>query len=177
MIIFVRHGQTDMNVQHLICGGKTDIPLNKKGVNQARVAAKKLKNCNIDVVFCSTMVRARQTAEEILKFHKKTPIFYDDRLIERDWGEFEKLHDSILPQNHWNLNAVLHKSIETFEDIYSRVADFYNEVAKKYPNKTILIVAHDGVAKVSRAYFQGFPEDKDLKVYSVNNAEVLKLSD
>jgi probable phosphoglycerate mutase len=63
-IYFVRHGETDWNVQGLIQGW-TDIPLNEKGHGQARAVARALtmvQEFSPDVGFVvSPMLRARQT--------------------------------------------------------------------------------------------------------------------
>ena len=63
-IYFVRHGETDWNVQGLIQGW-TDTPLNEKGHRQARSVASALANVrdfapDFDFVV-SPMLRARQT--------------------------------------------------------------------------------------------------------------------
>ncbi len=177
MILFVRHGQTEFNAKKIIAGGKSDVPLNETGRKQANQAAEKLKNVKIDVVFCSPMKRAKQTARAILKYHKDTPIFYDERLRERDWGEFDGKPDELLPQNFWHLETVLPESVEKVDMLYERLKSFYQEILDKYKNKTVLVVAHNGVARVSGLYFKGVPENKNLDLYSLDNAEIWQLTD
>ena len=87
MIYLTRHGQTDWNVQKKVMG-RCDVPLNEKGLEQAEETRKKLLDEDIDLIICSPLIRARKTAEVINK-GRNIKIIYDDRLIERDFGEFE----------------------------------------------------------------------------------------
>ena len=77
MIYFVRHGKTDYNKKNLLSGGDIDIPLNSEGKEQAKITANLLKDVKFDMVFCSPLIRAKKTCEEIMKFHKNIPIIYD----------------------------------------------------------------------------------------------------
>ena len=121
-LILVRHGQSKANEKRENQGSKNkwlDTPLTKKGKDQAKKVAERLKNENFTAIFCSKLKRAKQTAKQISKYHK-TKIIYDPRLNEK----FDK---------------------ESSEDFFKRVFSFFNEKHKKYNNKTILIIAHGGV--------------------------------
>ena len=45
---------------------------------------------------------------------------------------------------------------------------------EKYADKTILIVAHGGVAKIIKAHLYGMPEDQNLDNIKMNNCEILE---
>ena len=92
MIYIVRHGQTDWNKQKVM-QGQIDVPLNETGKEQARELGEKLKDIVFDHIFCSPLLRTRQTLEN-LKLKSNTRIIYDDRLKERNYGEFEKTKKS-----------------------------------------------------------------------------------
>ncbi|MGX1428958.1 broad specificity phosphatase PhoE [Cytobacillus horneckiae] len=64
MICLIRHGETDWNAQNRI-QGRTDIPLNGKGKQQAIQCGKYLALNDWDVIISSPLIRARQTAELI----------------------------------------------------------------------------------------------------------------
>ena len=176
MIYFVRHGQTDDNVNHIISGAKRDVPLNDVGILQAKTTARKIKDLKLDMIFCSPMRRAKQTLNEIVKFHKDVPVFFDDRLVERFHGVLEGQPDT--DANHWDMNhQVNYDGLESIEHMFSRVKNFYQEILDKYAGENILVVAHNGVGVLSLCYFHGFPKSGDLTEYFVDNLEVLTFKD
>jgi len=65
-LILVRHGESEWNAKGLWTG-LTDIGLSEKGKEEAREAAKSLKNIRIDLAYTSVLIRANQTLEEIRK--------------------------------------------------------------------------------------------------------------
>ncbi len=175
MIYFVRHGQTNDNLKFIISGSNRDVSLNENGKKQAKQTAEKLKDVKIDICFCSPMKRAKQTAKEILKFHKNVPIFFDERIKERNFGMLDGVVDEngILYSKNWDMKLDLTVTgMETIDEIYNRVKSFYDEILKKYPDKNILVVAHNGIARVSCCYFYGFPENGNLNIYEVDNSEI-----
>ena len=58
-----RHGQTDYNLERRWQGCSLDIGLNKKGIAQAEEMALNLQDKNLEIIFCSHLKRAHQTAE------------------------------------------------------------------------------------------------------------------
>ncbi len=80
-ILFVRHGQTDLNNPRRM-QGISDLELNEIGINQAEVVRKKLEKYNIDFIIVSPLKRAVQTAKIInTNMHKK--IIIDKRIIDQ----------------------------------------------------------------------------------------------
>ena len=86
-ITFVRHGQTEWNSLGKQ-QGKEDIPLNSRGIEQAKQTAQLLADRQFDRVYCSPLQRAKQTAQIICE-NRQIPIFYEPRIAERDMGEFQ----------------------------------------------------------------------------------------
>jgi 2,3-bisphosphoglycerate-dependent phosphoglycerate mutase len=91
-----RHGRTFYNEKHIFTGWK-DAKLSPKGLKDAEILAKKLKNKRIDLAFSSDLKRAKQTLNEVLKYHPKTKIILDKRLRERSYGKLEgKSHNQFI---------------------------------------------------------------------------------
>ena len=177
VIYYVRHGQTDQNKAKILTG-RTDVPINDLGIEQAKQTAEKLKAIKFDVVFCSPLLRARQTADIINKFHN-LPIEEDSRIIERDYGDYtQKSTSEIDRQISWNWYECDKKypNIESPKQIFERVKSFINMLKESYKDKNILVVAHSGVGRLFNVYFNGLPKDGDLLNSSLQNAEVAKFT-
>ena len=172
MIYLVRHGETDFN-RFSISQGQTDTSLNKTGLKQAEVLSKKLKNYHFDVVFCSTLTRATQTCDYIMKYHK-CPVFYDARLMEVCKGTLEKNKN---PHSVYvEFFADPHKfGGESEEDVFKRIKSFLKDL-KKHKNKDILIVSHGGVYKYIKHCLEKKDPKKDpLEKIDMDNCQIIEL--
>lgn len=97
-ILLTRHGQTEWNLLKKV-QGRADIELNKKGIQQAEETRDFLKNEKIDLILCSPLKRALQTAE-IINQGRNIRMIIDERVSERDFGEFEGM-----PNTDFDFNA------------------------------------------------------------------------
>ncbi|MCK4902168.1 MAG: 2,3-bisphosphoglycerate-dependent phosphoglycerate mutase [Thermoplasmatales archaeon] len=64
-LVLVRHGQSQWNLENRFTGW-VDVPLSKKGIEEAISAGKKLKDFEFDKMYVSHMLRAIQTLNYIL---------------------------------------------------------------------------------------------------------------
>ena len=175
MIYFVRHGQTEANVKHIYTG-EVNVPLTAVGVTQAEAAAEKLKGVRIDRIFCSPLLRAKQTMQAIAKFHPDAPIVFDERLKERGDGEMEGKPIGAEDDLRWNLHAPHREAYgESIQDAFARVKAFYTEILSKYSTENVLVVAHCGIGRLSKCFFDGFPADGDLTKIKIHNADAIIL--
>ncbi len=161
MIYFVRHGETDWNVL-LKCQGRKDLPLNENGIKQAQAVAKDLANVKIDAYFCSPMLRTRQTFENAVG-RKPKRAELDERLIERDFGEFEGLkRDEFDFAGFCNIksNQKFEKA-ESIFDVEKRAKSFLEFINKKYKDKNVLVISHGGFGIVFKSLIEGTPNDGD----------------
>lgn len=171
-IYLTRHGQTDWNLQHKI-QGQIEVPLNATGLKQAAAVRDKLKDTRIDLIFSSPLGRAMDTAKIINEAHN-VPIIPDKRIIEEYYGKLEGA-----PRDASNtLYQVQRRSFfkrypggESYLDVCARVYAFINEIREKYPDKTILVVAHGGMSRVFHSYFHDM-ENEEFVTYGLDNCEV-----
>ena len=175
-IYYVRHGQTDWNLERKMQGGESERPLNETGIEQARETQRKLENVEYDLIIHSPMHRAEQTAN-IINNGKNVPIIVDERIRERKLGELEgHLVTEELENKIWDysLNYDIQggENLQVFE---KRILEFLKDIKQKYSNKTILIVAHGGVGKVLKANLLGFPKSKNLVEIEMKNCEILEI--
>ncbi len=172
-IYVVRHGQTEWNALKKM-QGSVDIELNEKGLSQAKDTANMLSDINFDVIFCSPLKRAKQTAE-IINSNRNLNINFDYRLRERNYGEFEGTSKLSFNYNEFwayqkNLN---YEKAENVQEFFERVYNFLDEItSKNYTN--VLIVCHAGVEKAIECYFNGLMPDEEIGPFLPDNASVLK---
>lgn len=83
-----RHAETTDNARNIFSGWR-DPELTSKGFLQAEEVAQQLSQQTIDYAFTSHLKRARKTLEIVLGRHPSVPVFVDDRLIERCYGELQ----------------------------------------------------------------------------------------
>ena len=60
-LYFIRHGRQNSGLCNV------DVPLDEAGEKQAELVAKRLKGYDIDRLYCSGLIRAKQTADIIGK--------------------------------------------------------------------------------------------------------------
>ena len=126
-IYLVRHGKTEWNDKKLI-QGRTNIPLNKEGILEAKLLAKNIDIENIDICLCSPLIRAKQTAKILC--NNKIDIILDERLKERSFGNLEgqKIDfDLIIKQWDYKLNDS-DGGIESIQDCLKRAKLFLDDI-------------------------------------------------
>ncbi len=182
VIYFVRHGQTDWNVLKKI-QGKTDIPLNEKGKEQAKETAKIIANRGYDLakVYSSKHIRALETAKEIAKACdlECVPI---DGLEEMNLGDWEGKSWSDIIENereffeYWDSHRRYEKTPngECYQDVFERVYDALIEIIDT-ERKDVVVVTHSAVIMSMRCLMAG-DRFENMPNYNIDNAEILGIS-
>jgi|YNPBryantNP2012_1023418.scaffolds.fasta_scaffold11247_3 2,3-bisphosphoglycerate-dependent phosphoglycerate mutase len=88
-LALVRHGQSQWNLENRFTGW-VDVPLSKKGIEEAITAGKKLKGQYFDIVYVSHMLRAIQTLHYILLeiSDNRTPIIHHEEPRIEKWEHY-----------------------------------------------------------------------------------------
>ena len=127
MIYIIRHGETALNSRHVL-QGRSDFPLNDRGIAQAEAAARRLAELGVrfDRVFSSPLRRAVQTAELVAP---GVAVETDERLIEMEYGPYEGMDLSALaPEVLTFFSDFAHnpapRGMEPLEDVVARTGDF-----------------------------------------------------
>ena len=165
-----RHGQTEWTVQNMVCG-RTDCELTEAGRQQAGALAAKLHAYEIGVILSSPLKRAQQTAE-ILAGALKLTYEVDERLIEQSYGSYEGGSRS----DPRFLNAIRQTASrlnggEPFLRVVQRVYNLLDELPRRYPGQTVLLVGHGGVCKVIHTYFNDL-SNKQYAAYKLDNCKL-----
>ena len=94
MILLARHGETPYNAERRF-QGQGDVPLNDRGIAQARELAQLAKAEPLAALYASPVRRARQTAEIVAEAVGLEPRF-DPRFAEHDVGDWQdRLFDDV----------------------------------------------------------------------------------
>lgn len=159
-IVFVRHGQTDLNKTGKIQGTLFDHDLDKAGRAYAEKAATKFDPSPFDMVFSSPLKRALTTAQIFTKCQKK--ITLDNRLLEINFGEWDGLYLTDLGRKYpdaidpWGKAAADYIKYapggESFSELNQRCGDFIDDMVSKYPNKKLLVVCHGTLIRMMFAH-------------------------
>lgn len=171
----IRHGEIENNANHIIASF-TEVDLNSTGVNQAKDASKELLGIDYDIVFCSPQKRTKSTMK-IVNVKNKDVIF-DNRLKERNAGTLEgRKTEEIDLDSYWNYyNPLECENAESIKELFKRVYNFLDELKKNKIYDNILIVTHDGVCRTIHCYFNGIPENGNIRLYKYRNCEIRKYS-
>ncbi|QFU15886.1 histidine phosphatase family protein [Microvirga thermotolerans] len=154
-IYFIRHGETDWNVEGRL-QGQRDIPLNDVGRVQAEEAGRRLQALvpraeDLDYV-ASPMLRTRETMERMRAAMGLYPDYYrlDERLIELTFGAWEGLTWKEVRQREPQLAALRERDkwnyVPPGGESYAMLAERVRPILDDLTRDTAL-VAHGGVAR------------------------------
>ena len=170
-LYLVRHGQTDWNVQ-MLAQGRTDIPLNSTGIAQAEALRDRVKDYKFDICYCSPLVRAAKTAEIVVDGRCK--IVPDKLLVERCFGKYEgTARDGIEFKKSKANFADRYCGGESMLQLAQRIYNLLDEVKEKSDDKTYLLVAHNGIARMVNSYFCEMTNE-EYASFGIKNAQVVK---
>lgn len=176
-LYLVRHGQTDWNIKRQ-SQGVADVELNSTGIAQAEELAREIRRRGLkfDFVYSSPLRRAKKTAEIITD--GRTDIIYDDRLVERDYGELEgKIVDwDNLGADDLSIrqNTGIY-GMEPIKNVLARSKSFLDGLKAKHgPDDTILVVAHGTLLKALHYNLVGYDENTDLRGFYMGNCELVE---
>ena len=162
-LYFMRHGETVWNTQAKL-QGKSDIPLNEKGVALARVTGEALADVPFAAIYSSPLKRALQTAQ-LVAGDREVPIVTDRRLEEIGFGIWEGLS---CHKDHYEIPSDSFQDFfldpfgyqppaqgETVRHVCGRTADFLEELIRKMGKEesNVLISCHGCTLRALMNYF------------------------
>ena len=180
---FVRHGETDWNVQKKI-QGTTDVPLNANGLRQARLLAEKLVDGSykIERAYTSPHLRAQVTAQLVAKALGIECVVLPD-LAEMDlgvwegdnWPNIEEVYGEVY--HYWNSHRryVRTPGGECYNDVLKRTFRAL-EYMMKNVNGNVLVLSHSAIMMSLRCYLAGgCMDDETMLDYRAKNTEVVEI--
>ena len=162
-----RHGQTVWNVERKFQGRK-DSPLTELGKMQAALFHERLKNLNIDIIYCSPSQRTIETMK-LMKGELEIPVVFTEKLFEMGFGDWEGKNIIEISKKYPVESNNLYRhpgeyhplTGETYQSVFDRAESLIDEILKKEENKNVLIITHGITRKAIMKCFQ----DKSLEEY------------
>lgn len=147
IITLVRHAEVVAEYQGKY-NGHIDISLSENGKRQAKNLALKLSTQTFDKVYCSDLLRARETLHA---FDIETEPIYTKRLREKSWGKhegksFEEIEAEGIEYENFNqwINALDGEDMQVY---IQNLKEYFYETIFKQESQNILVVTHSGVIK------------------------------
>jgi broad specificity phosphatase PhoE len=158
LLFLVRHGETDWNVAGR-WQGHTDIALNERGREQARIVAERLRDVSLAGIVSSDLSRARETADIVGAALGIKIAFLDAALRERAFGPFEGLTGDECARLHskawraWRQDHVAPEGVEDRPTLAARVATGLRRAAEQVAgdDAAVLVVTHGGALRAAVA--------------------------
>jgi len=182
MLYIMRHGRTPWNELKKL-QGRTDIPLSEEGHSMALRAGGDYADVHFDICYCSPLLRARETAELVLK-GRSVPIVTDERLCEMSFGEFEGccryFEDPTLPiaplfQDPARYTGSI-GGAESFEALFARTGEFLEDTALPLVSKgqDVLILGHGAMNSAIICQLWGLSIDRFWSA-GIENCRLMQL--
>ncbi|MEH7590604.1 histidine phosphatase family protein [Priestia megaterium] len=192
-LYFVRHGETQYNVEKRI-QGFCDSPLTEKGIFQAKSVGKGLSDINFQAAYSSDSQRVLDTAKYAIG-NRDIPLIVDTRLKEMNFGVLESLIEEEIFNQHGNILERLFsfKDLnvsapegESYIQLFTRTTNAVADIIKKHAldGGNILIFSHgitigNYILQVTQSQEYSVHENCSVSVVSYINGQskVEKIAD
>ena len=175
LILLVRHGQTDENVNGRI-SGQGSVPLNGRGQEQAQLVAQVLAPLKVTRLVSSPIVRALQTAT-ILDAHLQLGIEEEPDLREVGYGDwegqtFQAVRGGTAFQLALNdpINAVFPNG-ESLVGVQQRGVRVVESIRQGAPQDVVVLVSHGDVIRMLVAHYLGMTFN-DYRRITIDNGAI-----
>lgn len=171
---FVRHGETIWNVENKICGA-TDIALTDRGHQQAIETGKRIleESITADEILYSPLMRAADTAKHISEM-TGIPARVEPRLIEQNFGKWESTaRDGREFKKAKESFACSYEGGESMLRLAQRIYNLLDDIRAESDEKTYILVAHNGIARVVQSYFTDMTNE-EYAAFGVKNCQVVR---
>jgi probable phosphoglycerate mutase len=162
-ITLARHGRTPWHEGNRYTGS-SDIGIDDVGREQAAALAAWAIDARPDVLYASTMLRARQTAQPVSEA-LGLDVTTDARLCELDFGEAEGLTlDEVRATHPRAVELFVRDAAEHHlpggehpEDAATRATSALTEIAGRHPGLDVMVICHNTLIRLIVCRYLGIP--------------------
>ena len=170
-IYFVRHGEYK-NPDNIVPWRLPRFSLSEKGIENIKRNAEYFRNKNIEVIYSSPVLRARQSAKILAKILNKKIII--SSLISEVYTPLQNKHISYEEFNKKKTYPFLNdfhikKKGESIDEIFLRIDQLVKKVLKKHKGKNIIFVSHGDPIMIYILRKKGIEISGKLEDFQNNN--------
>jgi 2,3-bisphosphoglycerate-dependent phosphoglycerate mutase len=180
LVIFMRHGQAESNVNRVLAGRTLESHLTDLGRRQVIESANQLmKNIAVEKVYVSPVIRTIETAQLVCDI-LGTDYVIDERLYETEMGRlagmnFEDItmkYGDVLTRFYSDYDPILESfGVEAFASVKARIASLLDELSQKHDDSNVLAVTHLDPIKAALATLLQLNSDA-LHRWNIRNASL-----
>jgi probable phosphoglycerate mutase len=179
-LLLIRHGETAWNAEERMQGHE-DIPLNERGMAQARSLGARFSRETIHALYSSDLKRALDTARGISMVTARH-VVQDRRLRERHLGVLQGVLRHCAHETVGEVYARYRASDpdyaipggESTRQFAARVLACVDDLLRLHPGETVVVVAHGGVLDQLYRHALGLPISGP-RAFTLRNASVNRL--
>jgi broad specificity phosphatase PhoE len=142
-ISLVRHASVH-NPSNIFYGRLPGFSISQRGRLEAARTARALKDLSIEEIVSSPLLRCRQTAAEILKYHPHLKL-RQSSLITEVLTPFQGQSSDVIDLKNGDVYSGVDSKYEQPEDILLRVQKFLFRMRHNFPEKHVVAVTHGDI--------------------------------
>lgn len=178
-LTLVRHARSAHNASGRI-QGRSDSPLDDVGRAQAAALGQALAGSRFDGLLTSPQSRALDTAQAIAALHPHLPVRVDERLRERDAGDFTGLNAGQMRARAQSDSTDLHvlewqsPNGEDAMQLRARVQSLLDDIQSHPRDAHLIVVTHGTVLNALLLAALGLPPTS-RQIFTFDNASISEL--
>ncbi len=157
----VRHGFVH-NPKKIIYGRLPRFRLSERGVEEARAAGRMMSEMTLHAAYSSPLLRARQTAREILAFHPHLRLRHSP-LLNEVFTAFEGKPSHVGDSRRDDYYTGVGPPYEQPMDIVGRVRTFFAYVRRRHAGQNVLAVTHGDIIIFTILWARGLAPSAENK--------------
>lgn len=165
IIVLMRHGENEWVKKHRLAGWIPDVHLNKKGKQQAKEAAQRLRVLPVKALYSSPVTRCVETAQYVAKALNLEIKQLDD-LGEVRYGAWEGKKIKRLAKKplwhtvqHYPSRMRFPGDGEALREVQFRMVQALEQLALLHKDETLVVVSHADAIKLVLAHYLGVHMD------------------
>lgn len=153
-IHLIRHGEV-YNPLQILYGRLPGFRLSEEGRRQADATGRLLDGAPLDAIFSSPMLRARQTAKEIIKYHKHLKL-RSSALLHEVCTPFEGRPGAEIDARNGDVYSGTGDGYEQPEEVVARTRRFILRMRRHHAGGRVAAVTHGDIVTFMVLWSRGF---------------------